>query len=47
MARMQPRCRRAGQLVMRMGDRIDAEDLPKLSDKRCASAFGVNLHANV
>ena len=32
---------------MRMGDRIDAEDLPKLSGERCASVGGVSLHANV
>jgi hypothetical protein len=38
---------RAGQLVIRLGDRIDAEDLPELSGERCASAFGVSLHANV
>jgi hypothetical protein len=39
--------RRAGPLIMRMGDRIDAEDLPKLSGERCASVGGVSLHANV
>jgi hypothetical protein len=39
--------RRAGQRVMRLGDRIDAEDLPKLSGERCASVGGVSLHANV
>ena len=38
--------RRAGQLVMRIGDRIDAEDLPKLMGERCASVGGVSLHAN-
>ncbi len=39
--------RRAGQLIMRMGDRTDAEDLPKLAGERCASVGGVSLHANV
>jgi hypothetical protein len=39
--------RRAGQRVMRLGDRIDAEDLPKLAGERCASVGGVSLHANV
>jgi hypothetical protein len=39
--------RRAGQRVLRVGDRIDAEDLPTLEGERCASARGVSLHANV
>jgi hypothetical protein len=39
--------RRAGQGVLRLGDRVDAEDLPALHGERCASAGGVSLHANV
>jgi hypothetical protein len=38
---------RAGQRVLRMGDRIDAEDLPVLQGERCASVGGVSVHANV
>jgi hypothetical protein len=37
----------AGQGVLRLGDRVDAEDLPALHGERCASAGGVSLHANV
>ncbi len=39
--------RRAGQRVLRVGDCIDAEDLPELQGERCASVSGVSLHANV
>jgi hypothetical protein len=39
--------RRAGQRVQRLGDRIDADDLPALEGARCASVGGVSLHANV
>jgi hypothetical protein len=38
---------RAGQRVLRVGDRIDADDLPQLAGERCASFGGVSLHANV
>ena len=38
---------RSGQRVLRMGDRIDAEDLPMLQGERCASVGGVSVHANV
>jgi hypothetical protein len=38
---------RSGQRVLRMGDRIDAEDLPELQGERCASVGGVSVHANV
>jgi hypothetical protein len=38
---------RAGQRVLRMGDRIDADDLPVLQGERCASVGGVSVHANV
>jgi hypothetical protein len=38
---------RSGQRVLRMGDRIDAEDLPVLQGERCASVGGVSVHANV
>ena len=38
---------RAGRRTLRLGDRIDAEDLPKLEGERCASVNGVSLHANV
>jgi len=38
---------RSGQRVLRVGDRIDAEDLPVLQGKRCASVGGVSVHANV
>jgi len=39
--------RRAGQRVLQVGDRVDAEDLPALEGERCASVGGVSLHANV
>jgi hypothetical protein len=39
--------RRAGQRVLRLGDRTDAVDLPALEGPRCASANGVSVHANV
>ena len=39
--------RRAGARVVRIGDRIDAEDLPRLVGERCASVGGVSVHANV
>jgi hypothetical protein len=39
--------RRAGQRVRRLGDRIDADDLPAYVGERCASVGGVSLHANV
>jgi len=39
--------RRAGQRLLRLGDRIDADDLPALEETRCASANGVSVHANV
>jgi len=38
---------RAGQRVLRLGDRIDADDLEVLEGERCARAGGVSLHANV
>ena len=38
---------RSGQRVLRMGDRIDADDLPVLQRERCASVGGVSVHANV
>jgi hypothetical protein len=38
---------RAGQRVLCVGDRIDADDLPQLAGERCASVSGVSLHANV
>ncbi len=39
--------RRAGQRVLRVGDRIDPEALPALEGERCASVSGISLHANV
>ena len=30
-----------------MGDRIDADDLPKLSARRCTSVGGLSVHADV
>jgi hypothetical protein len=39
--------RRAGQRVLRVGDCIEAEDIPALEGERCAAASGVSLHANV
>ncbi len=38
---------RAGQRLRRVGDRIDADELPELEGERCASVSGVSLHANV
>lgn len=39
---------RAGQPMVRLGDRIDAEDLEDwVQGPRCASVGGVSLHANV
>jgi hypothetical protein len=38
---------RAGRRVLRLGDRIEAEDLPFSEGERCASVAGVSLHANV
>lgn len=38
---------RAGQAVLRFGDRVDVEHLPASRGPRCASAGGVSLHANV
>jgi len=35
--------RRAGQRVLRLGDRIDADDLPAPVGERCASVRGVSL----
>jgi hypothetical protein len=39
--------RRAGQRLLRIGDRIDPEVLPALEGERCASVSGFSLHANV
>ena len=38
---------RAGSRVLRVGDRVDVEELPALAGERCASVRGVSLHANV
>ena len=38
---------RAGQRVLRRGNRIDPEDLRETSAPRCANVDGVSLHANV
>jgi len=38
---------RAGQSVLRFGDRIEVDDLPASQGNRCATAGGVSLHANV
>jgi len=38
---------RSGQRVLRVGDRIDADDLPVLQGERCASVGGVSVHSNV
>jgi hypothetical protein len=38
---------RAGQRALRLGDRIDADDLPLVEGERCTSVGGVSLHANV
>ena len=39
--------RRAGGRVVRLGDRIDAEDLGQVDSARCATRWGVSVHANV
>ena len=39
--------RRAGQPVLRLGDRIDANDLPEVTGPLCANWNGVSLHAAV
>ncbi|MHC4787428.1 MAG: hypothetical protein ACYTE6_15840, partial [Planctomycetota bacterium] len=38
---------RAGQPVMRLGDRIELEDVDFVPGKRCASVQGFSLHAGV
>ena len=38
---------RAGQRVSTVGDRADAESLMVPGSPRCASTFGINVHANV
>jgi len=38
---------RTGQRVLRIGDRVDADDLPVLQGERCASVGGGSVHANV
>jgi len=38
---------RAGQQDLRLGDRVDVEDLKAGEKERCAGAGGVNVHANV
>ena len=38
---------RAGQEVMRFGDRVDPEDLEESSSPRCFRSGGMSLHANV
>ncbi|MDH3438798.1 MAG: transposase [Betaproteobacteria bacterium] len=38
---------RAGQPVQRLGDRVDADDLPPATDPLCAQVAGVNVHAAV
>jgi hypothetical protein len=38
---------RAGKAPLRLGDRIDADDLPALQGERCATLAGMSLHANV
>ena len=39
--------RRAGQAVLRFGDRVDVERLPGSQGQRCAIVGGVSIHANV
>jgi hypothetical protein len=39
--------RRAGQRVLRLGDRIDSEDIDPAGQERCVNVAGVSLHANV
>jgi hypothetical protein len=38
---------RAGQRLLRLGDRIDAEDVEAITGPRCASVQGFSLHADV
>jgi hypothetical protein len=38
---------RAGQRVVRLGDRIDADDVERVRGPRCAQVAGLSLHANV
>jgi len=38
---------RAGQSVLRFGDRIEVDALPAPQGNRCATAGGISLHANV
>ena len=38
---------RAGQRLVRLGDRIDAEDVDAITGPRCASVQGFSLHADV
>jgi hypothetical protein len=38
---------RAGRAPVRLGDRIDADDLPALQGERCATVAGLSLHAEV
>ena len=38
---------RAGQRVLRFGDRIEVEHLPTSPGQRCATVGGVSVHANV
>ncbi len=38
---------RAGQAVLRFGDRVEVELLPASRGPRCANIGGVSLHANV
>jgi hypothetical protein len=38
---------RAGQRVLRLGDRIEVEELEEISGPRCASVRGFSLHADV
>jgi hypothetical protein len=38
---------RAGQRLLRLGDRIDVEDMAAIAGPRCASVHGFSLHADV
>jgi hypothetical protein len=38
---------RAGQRLVRLGDRIDPDDLEEITGRRCASVRGFSLHADV
>jgi len=38
---------RAGQRVMRVGDRVDADRLAAAAEDRCVALGGSRLHANV